>query len=68
MGLRALLKPASSRALVARVRAGRDGQSAGRPGGYPREDWQRALCLRRTSWRKWCPSALSTAYRGLNAE
>src|SRR5674536_365343 len=63
--LRALLTPASSGALVARVRAGRDGQSAGRSGGYPREDWQRALCLRRTSWRKWSPSALSTAYRGL---
>src|SRR5664280_2803781 len=31
--LRALLTPASSGALVARVRAGRDGQSAGRPGG-----------------------------------
>ena len=30
MGLRALLKPASSRALVARGRAGRDGRPAGR--------------------------------------
>jgi len=33
MRLRALLTPASSGALVTRVRAGRDGQPAGRPGG-----------------------------------